>query len=170
MKAAVLCNGSRRISYGGRNDYDFVIGCNIPWTQDLDATVVVDEEIVIIWSQNLNLIHVPIYFSKKAWMCADNLKIRETTTQQFAGIIDVEPNYHSSGHCAAEIAIARGATLINVYGCDGMFERTTNSYTRNFIPSGPNEQIRGVDKVNGWRRRWSSLMQHTPQTTINFIP
>jgi hypothetical protein len=168
MRVAVLCNGPSRISYQDRNLYDFVIGCNIPWT-NVDATVVVDEEVVQLWHNNPSLIQSPIYFSEKAWVHATTIGHRDSSQAYFAGILKVEQKFHSSGHNAVEVAIAKGATSIDIYGCDSWFANTAESYTRKFIQVGPNEEIRKMGKVNGWRERWKKIIAKHPNVEITFI-
>jgi hypothetical protein len=63
MKCAVLCNGPSRFDYQPSTEYDYVIGCNVPWT-DVDATVIVDEVVVERWSKQPDLNKLPAYFSR----------------------------------------------------------------------------------------------------------
>lgn len=45
MKIAVLGNGASRNFFADPSRYDYLIGCNIPWTE-VDANVIIDEEMV----------------------------------------------------------------------------------------------------------------------------
>lgn len=91
MKIAVLGNGPSRTSFQNPGDYDLIIGCNVPWTEDVHCTVVVDEEIVNAWAKQPTLIKVPTYFSVKAWMQTDAIRKRAFFQDYFAGLISVEP-------------------------------------------------------------------------------
>lgn len=167
MKGAVLCNGPSRVAYspGG---YDYVIGCNIPWTR-VDATVVLDENVIKLWANNPDLITVPTYFSVKAWMYTDEIKKRDMFRPYLVKTITPKYPYHSSGHNAAEIAISKGCTTLDVYGCDSWFSKNGGgSYTRQHIKSGgiANGDMKAIE---GWRKRWQEIIDENPEVSINFI-
>ena len=166
MRGAVLCNGPSRIAYkpGG---YDFVIGCNVPWTE-VDATVILDENVVKIWAENPDLIKVPAYFSVKAWMYTDEIKKRAMFEPYLIELITPKYPYHSSGHNAAEAAIRKGCTDLHIYGCDSWFTEIADSYTRNYVKKGGivNGDMRAI---KGWRDRWQEIMDKYPEVKINFI-
>jgi len=168
VNCAVLCNGPSRVSYQPSEHYDFIIGCNIPWT-NVDATVVVDEEVIDVWSKTPSLITSPVYFSEKAWTYVTSSTKKKLMAPYFAGILKVEPKFHSSGHNAAEVAISKGATSVDIYGCDSWFQSVVDSYTRKFIATGPNEDIRKMSKVDGWRRRWNKIIANNSKVEFNFI-
>lgn len=53
MKAALLCNGPSRVAFKSRLGYNYVIGCNIPWTE-VDSTVIFDVEVLNhMWEKSL---------------------------------------------------------------------------------------------------------------------
>lgn len=168
MKCAVLCNGPSRVSYQSRDPYDFVIGCNIPWT-DVDATVVLDEQVVDLWAKKPELISCPTYFSVHAWRRTDAVRKRDFFRQFFLDMIHPKYPYHSSGHNATEIAIKRGATEIDIYGCDSYFSDIAGqSYTRQHIKQGG--VVDGDRKyINGWRQRWKEIQDNNANVTLNFI-
>lgn len=169
MKCAVLCNGPSRTSFVSRDGYDFVIGCNIPWTE-VDATVVLDEGVVDLWAKKPDIIKCPTYFSEQAWRYTDRIKKRDFFKQYLAHIIKPKYPYHSSGHNAAEVTIKwNQATHIDIYGCDSYFSNIAGrSYTRQYISKG------GVTDGNrkyleGWRKRWREIIDRNPNVTIEFI-
>jgi hypothetical protein len=168
MKCAVLCNGPSRVAYIPSTEYDFVIGCNIPWT-DVDATVVLDEAVVELWAKTPDLIKVPTYFSVAAWRQTDAVRKyqpREFFKKFMVEIITPMYPFHSSGHNACEIAIKKGYKQIDIYGCDSWFSSVVESYTRSFVPKGGAE---GMKHVQGWRKRWHEIMTAHPDVTLNFI-
>lgn len=164
MAAAVLCNGPSRVAYQPSSKYNFVIGCNIPWTT-VDATVVLDEQVIRLWNKKPTLITCPTYFSTKAWMETDAVRNREFFRTYFAGMVKPKYPYHSSGHNACEVAINLGHVVIDVYGCDSMFSNETYSYTRTFIKNGGGNQ----KHINGWRTRWQEIQDSHPNVMINFV-
>ena len=166
MRGAVLCNGPSRVSYVP-DCHDFVIGCNIPLTK-VDATVVLDENVIKLWSKNPDLITVPTYFSVKAWMYTDEIKKRDMFRPYLVKTINPKYPYHSSGHNAAEVAIKNGCTSLDIYGCDSWFSTIGTSYTRNHIIQGgiANGDMKAI---NGWRKRWQEIIDSNPNVKINFI-
>jgi hypothetical protein len=167
LKAAVLCNGPSRKLYKSRQGYDFVIGCNFPWT-DVDATVVLDKEVVKKWSKDLSLITCETYFSVEAWRYTDSLKKRELFRPYFKDIINPKYPYHTSGHNACEIAIKLGYTDIDIYGCDSYFSNVTKTYTRTLITT--KHASDGSSKhIIGWRKRWNEIISNNTDVNIEFI-
>jgi len=166
MKVAVLCNGPSRVVYKGRGDYDFVMGCNIPWEKDVDATVVIDINVVHRWWKEQGLISVPTYFSRHAWReCIT--KQRQFFKQYFKELVDVQPEYDSSGHNAVKVVLKLGAKQVDIYGCDSMFKLTTVSYTNNFIHK---EEFKNVQKqIDGWKANWNKIISKHPDVRFNFI-
>lgn len=169
MKGAVLCNGPSRVSYVPSDEYQFVLGCNVPWTE-VDATVVLDIALISIWDEQRGLIKCPVYFSKASWEHVQQLDA-DFYSKFFVGDVVSEKHYHSSGHTAVEIMIQKGFTEIDVYGCDAYFDKTkTDSFTRDFIKiESPNQALRAVDKMIGWKVRWTTLLQRHPNVKIKFI-
>jgi hypothetical protein len=166
MKAAVLCNGPSRNLFNSTDGYNYIIGCNVPWTK-VDATVVVDEIVVERWAREPELITVPAYFSRKAWMYTDSIKKRSFFEQYFIDIIDILPDFDSSGHNAAKCAIKKGATTLDIYGCDSWFEQTIVSHTHKYFKNlNPDDSKK---HVIGWRKRWQEIMDGSPHVQFNFI-
>jgi len=168
LKCAVLCNGPSRKSYTPSAEYDYVIGCNIPWT-DVDSTVILDKLLVDVWNKERSLIQCKVYFSEQTWAYAKSID-PVFFNQHFAGTLVTESHYHSSGHQAVELAIDLGYTDIDVYGCDAYFNtRNFDSFTREFIPlDSPNQVLRAVDKMTGWKVRWSTIIRTNPKVKLNF--
>lgn len=168
MKAAILCNGPSRKSYQPSADYDIVIGCNVPWT-DVDAVVILDQEIISLWAKNPELIIVPensVYFGRKAYMFTDEIKKRAFFDPYLRKIVDQRPPYHSSGHIAAEQAIIEGYTELDIYGCDSWFESTLLSSTHEWVNTSSENLMMCV---TSWRARWDVLIKNNTNVKINFI-
>ena len=166
MKCAVLCNGPSRVDYRPSTEYNYVIGCNVPWT-DVDATVVLDENVIERWSKEPDLIKVPAYFSRKAWMYTDEIKKRDFFIPYMIEIIDILPEFDSSGHNAVSCMIRKGYTEIDIYGCDSWFDQTIVSYTHQYFKNlNPDDSKK---HVNGWRKRWNNIMAGNPEVKLNFI-
>jgi hypothetical protein len=165
MRCAVLCNGPSRTSFQSRDGYDFVIGCNVPWTE-VDATVVFDREIVRLLANRPGLIDYRIYFSKDAWMYTDSIKKRDLFKESFAGIIDPKYPFYSSGHGAVETVIKNGATEVHIYGCDSWFEYDLSSHTHQYSDTSyPNKQ----KCIDEWRKKWNQIIERNPNVGIQFI-
>ena len=163
MNCAVLGNGPCRVAFSDEMVYDWKIGCNIPWTT-CDATVVIDSGVVDVWAKNPSLITCPTYFSKHAWMRVAERKCREQFASQFAEIIPLSHPYQSSGHCAAQVAIAKGYDRIDVFGADAMFSTELASYTHDFL----NAHF-DIKQVEGWRDRWKAIHDAHPEVDLRFI-
>jgi hypothetical protein len=166
MKIAVLCNGPSRVAFEDSLEYNYVIGCNVPWTV-VDSTIIMDTNVVDAWANNFELIKVPVYFSSKAWMRTDEIRIRKYLhdNNRFAGLIDGP--YPSAGHFAALIAIQKGATHLDIFGCDSMFEHTVKSYTDTLL-NDVNEYFQ-LQRVENWRAAWKQLQDGYPEVSFNFI-
>ena len=168
MKCAVLCNGPSKNLFTSREGYDYVIGCNIPWYPEVDATVVLDEQVVRLWAKHPDLITVPTYFSMKAWAETDAIKKRDMFRPYLISIITPKYPHHSSGHNAVEQAIAKGYTEIDIFGCDSWFSKVAISYTRTHIKNGGIADG-DMKAIEGWRNRWREIMEKHPEVTLNFI-
>jgi hypothetical protein len=166
MKVAVICNGPSSNDFDDSLCYDYRIGCNIPRFK-VDATVVLDENVIDRWAKEPELITVPTYFSRKAWMHTDSIKKRPFFEKFLIEIIDILPEYDSSGHNAAKCAIRKGATVLDIYGCDSWFEQTIVSHTHKYFKNlNPDDSKKHVD---GWRKRWKEIMDGSPDVQFNFI-
>lgn len=169
MKCAVLCNGPSRVSYTGRGEYDYVIGCNIPWT-NCDSTVILDGLVIDTWNNDRTIVNVPVHYGTEAWKRAEQLD-KQFFSQYYQEVIKVDPTYHSSGHNAVEIMIRYGYKTVDVYGCDSWFNGDVSSSTHSIVirPEGPNYPLRMKERVTGWKIRWKQMMENNPKVTINFI-
>lgn len=159
MKCALLGNGDSRSLFTTPNRYSYLIGCNIPWRQ-VNSTVILDVNILEKLSQPIKF-----YASRKAWLECSN-KSKDKLIGYLIEVIDVLPDYDSSGHAAARQLIKLGATEIDIYGCDSWFVNDTESYTHQWVDS------RSIDmskNVSVWRARWYELMANHPQIKFNFI-
>jgi hypothetical protein len=166
MKCAVLCNGPSRIDYQSSAEYSYVIGCNVPWAK-VDATVIIDEEVILRWANEPTLIDVSCYCSRAVWRRTDEIKMRDFFTKYFIGIVDPLPEYDSCGHVAVRCMIENGYREIDIYGCDSWFEQTIVSYTHQFFKNqNPDDSKKHVD---GWRKRWNEIIANNPDVCINFI-
>lgn len=165
MKVAVLCNGPSREIFRDSLEYEFVIGCNIPWTV-VDATVILDVEVIHYLSKHPELINIPAYFSRKAWMITDEIKKRKFFDPYLIELVD-DPKYpyHSAGHIAVEAMIRKGATEIDVFGCDSRFTPTLESYTHQYVDTS-DETKRCIE---GWNIGWDYIIENNPSIKINFI-
>lgn len=165
MKCAVLCNGPSRVDYQPSSDYEYIIGCNIPWTK-VDATVILDINVVKYWHKNPGAINVPAYFSEHAWR-ETRFADRDFFKPYFIDLVKPLPEYDSSGHVACSLVINKGYKQIDIYGCDSWFESTTESYTHEYIDSRATRDSK--KHVIGWRNRWQNIMNGHPDVQINFI-
>jgi hypothetical protein len=160
MRTALLGNGNSRILYEPNpNKYDYVIGCNIPWTT-VDATVIMDvnvlEKFDTLWK---------CYISRKAWIECPN-KIKDKIVGCVIGLFETVPDYDSAGHAACRKLLELGSTEIDIYGCDSWFTNNTDSYTHQWIDS------RSIDmskNVSVWRARWYDLIAKHSNVKFNFI-
>ena len=163
MCAALLCNGPSRILFTTPENYDYIMGCNIPWTK-VDSTVVLDNEIVRTLYDN-SLIQYPIWFSENAWR-ETKFKNREYFKEYFLGLVKTLPEYDSCGHVACRKLIELGYTKIDIYGCDSWFVNDTSSYTHQFDDT----RSSNTDKhVIEWRKRWNTIIENHKDISINFI-
>ena len=169
MKAAVLCNGPSRNAFTSREGYDFIMGCNIPWTK-VDATCILDTLVISKWNVDHSLIDVPIYCSGKAWNTACQLD-KPFFEQFFKELISCGDYYDSSGHVAVKTVIDMGYKEIDIYGCDAYFKRSVESYTSQFveIDTGPNSAMRKVERAVGWKVHWSQMINNHRDVKLNFI-
>jgi hypothetical protein len=163
VKAAVLCNGPSRKLYG-EIKYDYVIGCNFPWTT-VDATVVLDIDIIRKWSKDLSMIQSPVYFSSHAWSATDK-RMRAKIKHLFKGVMEQEMVFDSCGHAATRKVIELGYDEIDVYGCDSYFENKIDSYTHQYVA---NISPQVMKQMVGWRERWNKMILNNPSIKINII-
>jgi hypothetical protein len=157
MKAAVLCNGPSRVAFDSTLEYNYIIGCNIPWTK-VNATVIFDKDVLEKWETPS-----AFYASVEAWR---ECKKRDKFKDHLIEIFEAPNDIPTSGHEAARRVISMGAKEIDIYGCDSWFTNNTESYTHQFVDS------RAIDmnkQISAWRARWYQLMARHPDIKINFI-
>ena len=168
MKCAILGNGPSRSLYSPENNYSIIIGCNIPWTK-VDWTMVMDEEVILAWSKNPQLITCPLYASVEAWRYSAAIKFREYIIGQslFLGLFErpkeISDIKYCSGHFAAIKAIELGYKHLDLYGMDSYFEDNIESSTREFIPRVP------TNNAAKWRKVWNEIISSNPEVVFNFI-
>ena len=168
MRGAVVANGQSRTRFNSSNGYNYTIGCNIPWTK-VDATVILDGNVIERWSRDLNLISCPAFFTARAWRSTDEYKIRDYILNNNL-FIDLMPDvreFFSAGHVAAQIMCENDFTELDIYGVASMFEDTVESFTNTLINDyNPDSE---VQRIVNWRLNWDKLQNDYPEVTFNFI-
>jgi hypothetical protein len=165
--SAVLGNGPSRKLYDKSKVYDFLIGSNIPWTR-VDATVILDEEVIHLWEKNRDLIKCPVLFSNESWMTTSEVGMRQwiLDNNYFINMISRE-DMLSSGIYGCKHLIEKGYKDIDIYGCDAYFtdnhETNLGSYTREFLPPPT------INNSNRWKGFWDDLIAKNPDIKFNFI-
>lgn len=157
MITALLCNGPSRVAFNPEIKYNYTIGCNIPWAP-VDATVILDYEV-------FDKIQTPIKFfaSVDAWR---ECRKRARLVDYFLGFVNTMKDYDSAGHVACRKLIELNPTQIDIYGCDSMWENTTESFTHKYIDTRSTDMGK---HVSVWRQRWYELMESNPNIVFNFI-
>ena len=164
MKAAVLCNGPSRVAFQSPLEYNYVIGCNIPWTE-VDSTIILDIEVVRRICKQPELIKSKIYFSTNSWRSMPH-KCRDIFKSQFVDLVDQWQGHYSSGHAACRKVIELGYKEIDIYGCDSRFTGSTDSHTHQWIDNRPVDIIK---QVKGWNVYWEKIISTHKDVTIKFI-
>lgn len=157
MNCAVLCNGPSRIAYQASTEYNYVIGCNIPWTK-VDATVILDINVLENWKTPSKF-----YSSVAAWR---ELRERDRFTEYFLGFVNTITDYDSAGHAACRKVLEMNPKVIDIYGCDSWFANNTDSYTHQFVDSRSDNMTKNISV---WRSRWYELMDSHKGVKFNFI-
>jgi hypothetical protein len=166
MIAALLCNGPSRFSYfNSEENYSVVAGCNVPWT-NVDWTVILDEEVVQKWGDQPNLITVPAYFSKHAWMETDAIRKRPQFEKYFLGLVYPGKEFDTSGHVATSVLIDKGYKEIHVYGADSQWHDTLESASHAMFTNHPDPDSNS--HIQGWRNRWKKIQKSNPDVKIVF--
>ena len=171
--AAVLCNGPSRLAFKGKLGYDYVMGCNIPWTT-VDGTVIMDGNIMHAWFAKPNLIQCKedqVFVTKQAWRTAGELKFQDYIENRYAvNIIDTEykvPEMYSSGHVAASIVLNMYVDVIDIYGCDSYFTNTVESFTSTYVNDVNKDSEQ--QRIDAWRKHWNALQNKYSEVEFNFI-
>lgn len=162
MKTAILGNGPSRILYDPNNDFDFVVGCNIPWTK-VDATVICDIEIVEILRTDFTLIQVPVIISTIVYEKMKEFRIEGNFT-----ILDVfkPKDWHNSAHYAADYLMKKEVKEIQVYGCDSIFEDDISSITDKTVK----KDMDFERFVRNWRKVWKDKINNDMNFIVHKIP
>jgi hypothetical protein len=149
--------------FSDSNSYEYIIGCNIPWTT-VNSTVVLDIGVVDKWWR-FKLPTVPTWFSEHAWR-ETRFKNRQYFKDSFLGLVKQLPEYDSSGHVACCKLIELGYKQIDIYGCDSWFTDITDSYTHQYTDTRPKEKTK---HIVGWRKRWETIISNNMNVQITFI-
>jgi len=168
MKAAVVCNGPSRFAFQENLGYNYIIGCNIHWTK-VNATVILDGNVIHRWAGDPNLISCPAFFTTKAWRTTDEVKFREyiLNNNLFIDMMPDAPEFFSAGHVAAQIMCENDFTELDIFGVDSMFKDTVESFTNTLVyDHNPDSELQ---RIVNWRLNWDKLQNDYPEVTFNFI-
>jgi len=157
MKTALLCNGPSRVVFDPNMEYNYIIGCNIPWTK-VNSTVILDVNVLEQWKEPCSF-----FASIAAWR---ELRNRERFVDYFLEFVNTIPDYDSAGHAACRKLLEFNPTVIDIYGCDSWFANNTESYTHQYVDSRSYDMTKNVSV---WRSRWYDLMANHPSVEFNFI-
>lgn len=170
MKCAILGNGPSRSAYSPDKEYNYRIGCNIPWAVT-DCTIIIDPDVITSWSFKLDIIKCPVWLSKVAYRHSDKVNIQPTKKSMrkyieennlFLGI-QPQPDRYSSGHISTMKAIELGYKDLDLYGFDSYFRNEMDSYTRLHVKDKP------MNHVERWRKVWDEIIEAHPNVNFNFI-
>jgi len=168
MKCAVVCNGPSRFAFQENLKYNYTIGCNIPWTK-VDATVILDGNVIHRWAGDPNLISCPAFFTTRAWRTADEVKFRNYILENnlFIDLMPDTPEFFSAGHIAAQIMCENDFTELDIFGVDSMFKDTVESFTNTLIyDHNPDSK---KQRIVNWRKNWNKLQSDYPDVSFNFV-
>lgn len=161
MKTAILGNGPSRTLYNEDNDFDIVIGCNIPWTK-VDATVICDIEIIDLLKKDFTLIQVPVIISTIVFERLKEFKMVDKFT-----ILDVfkPKDWHNAAHYAADYLMTKEVNEVHLYGCDSIFEEDISSVTDEVV-----EKNMNLDKfIRKWRKVWDKKFENELKFLVHKI-
>jgi hypothetical protein len=172
MRAALLCNGPSRVAFKNKEEYNYVMGCNIPWT-DVDGTVMVDIGVARYYATH-DQPDYELFLNEVCWNTLKGFKrsgVKLTSyllaENKLGRIIENAKPFYSSGHMAALELIRIGATEIDIYGCDSYYEDTVESFTWSLLPSHSSEKHRAKQVIE-WRKNWASI-EGQNKVKLNFI-
>lgn len=201
MECNILGNGPSRKSYVPNGN--FSIGCKFLWT-DADLSVILDNCIIDTFIQQPELIPEPTklvigvdnYFYAKqtltpeqfeyltsrtieyykidspAQFCNDpfpkDISLRLVPTSKFRKTLN-------TSHIAAELAIAKGYTKLNLYGIDNWFGDKT--CMDSYIDIGElygfklekSNMLNVEIKTFGWRQQWKYMINKYKHVEFNFV-
>lgn len=161
MKTAILGNGPSRILYEEVNDFDLIIGCNIPWTK-VDATVLCDKEIVDVIKNDFTLIQVPVIISTIVFERMKEFRIVDSFT-----ILDVfkPKEWHNAAHYAADYLMTKEVDEIQIYGCDSIFDNTISSVTDDKVE----KKMDSERFIRQWRKVWDKKFENDIKFVVKHI-
>ena len=163
MKAAVLGNGKSRFLYTTPSKYDYVIGCNIPWTV-VNAIVISDERVIDYWgSVKVDKPNTNFILSERAWKQLEESQYKNTVN--VIDVLSVLDGAETSAHIAVKYLISKGYTDIDVYGCDSRFSDDIKSRTDSYI----HKQNHSKDIVRIWNTCWDNIINQNSSVEIKFI-
>ena len=183
MECNLLCSGPRKQSYEPNGL--LTIACNVPWTK-VDYTVIFDEVVL------MKIVEIPsvidaetkLIISSRAYQELIRTKSKTKLKNKIACVfkyssLSEKEFLRSSGHYAAEWAIFKGFTKLNIYGCDNWFgdfkcldnnmhDITKPHYIKNFNVdfSADVQTARGLY----WKQSWEKMIKQNPNVEFNFIP
>lgn len=168
MKVAVLGNGKSRFLFTTPKEYDYIIGCNIPWT-DVDTTVIIDEKVVEFLYKNKQKFEYRqnTIFSRKSWTKVLEIQAEDYFLPNFNSIVEMSEGIDSSAHIALKHALTLdGISSVHVYGCDSRWTDNISSRTHVYVNNKPpNETV----AVSVWNSRWDEIIQNSKNVEILFI-
>ena len=168
MKGAVVCNGPSRFAFKESLEYNYIIGCNIPWTK-VDSTVILDGNVMHRWERDPKLISCPAFFTTRSWRIADEIRFRNYILDNnlFVDLMPDYPEFYSAGHVAALIMCENDYTELDLYGVDSMFTETVESFTNTLINDHNPDSER--QRVVNWRLNWLKIQDEYSNVKFNFI-
>ena len=168
MKVAVLGNGKSRFLFANPKEYDYIIGCNIPWT-DVDSTVIIDEKVVEFLYKNKEKhnYHQNTIFSRKSWTRVVELQAETYFSPMLNSIVEMSEGIDSSAHIALKYALTfDNVSSVHVYGCDSRWIDNISSRTHHYVNNKPPNQ---AATVGLWISRCDDIIQGNKNVEIVFI-
>jgi len=155
MIAALLGNGPSRIAFDKTlKHYDLIVGCNMPWTQEVDFTVINDLRVLNTWKEQ----NQPY----KVWL--NNKLEKEVKSKKIIGYTAVDFPFDSVAHVAFRVIVRQyGYKEIDIYGVDAMTTKSDGSYSRNFW-----KDEWKTERQDGWIQKWKELLDYYPDVKVEF--
>lgn len=168
MKVAVLGNGKSRFLFTNPKEYDYIIGCNIPWT-DVNSTVIIDEKVVEFLydtRQKHNYSYNTI-FSRKSWNKVLELEAESYFSPLLNSIVEMAEGIDSSAHIALKHVLSfDDVEIVHLYGCDSKWNNDISSRTHYYVDNKPPNQSATVSL---WNNRWEEIIQNNKHVEILFL-
>jgi hypothetical protein len=172
MKVALLCNGPSRVAFKGKEEYNYVMGCNIPWCE-VDGITMIDVSVARYYATH-ELPSCEVFLSDICWNTLkgfrkDGVKFTDylITKNLLRTIVDTPKEFYSTGHVAALQLIELGAGEIDIYGCDSYFEEVIDSITWQYVPSTASDKHK-AKQILEWRKNWEFIKSQF-NVKLNFI-